>query len=178
MRMPCLQKELKEIERDKASGVTIKVVGSSLQKLIGYVQGMPRARHPGLALQPATLSKQNVAVHRSCCVQPLHHALLDAVRELHLPELCSIPTSLSAWSTSAVLQTLTASSLLAGPRDTPYEGGVFIVDIELGASQAATVAAGTTGADLTQDCLTPATCAAARVAYSLVQATSTRSCRR
>ncbi len=34
------QKELKEVERDKASGVTIKIVGSSLQKLIGYVQGV------------------------------------------------------------------------------------------------------------------------------------------
>ena len=38
-RTTSVQKELKEIERDKASGVTIKVVGSSLQKLIGYVQG-------------------------------------------------------------------------------------------------------------------------------------------
>jgi len=37
---PSPQKELKEIERDKASGVTIKVVGASLQKLVGYVKGM------------------------------------------------------------------------------------------------------------------------------------------
>ena len=33
------QKELKEIERDKASGVTVEVLGNSLQRLRGYVKG-------------------------------------------------------------------------------------------------------------------------------------------
>ncbi len=34
-----IQKELKEIERDKASGVTVQLKGNSLQHLIGYVEG-------------------------------------------------------------------------------------------------------------------------------------------
>lgn len=34
-----IQKELKEIERDKVSGVTVQLQGNSLQRLIGYVEG-------------------------------------------------------------------------------------------------------------------------------------------
>ena len=34
-----LQKELREIDRDKASGVTVEVLGNSLQQLRGYVKG-------------------------------------------------------------------------------------------------------------------------------------------
>lgn len=34
-----IQKELKEIEKDKASGVTVQVKDNSLQKLIGFVPG-------------------------------------------------------------------------------------------------------------------------------------------
>lgn len=34
-----VQKELKEIERDKASGVTVHVNDSNLQKLTGFVPG-------------------------------------------------------------------------------------------------------------------------------------------
>lgn len=33
------QKELREIERDKASGVTVSLKGSSLQRLTGYLEG-------------------------------------------------------------------------------------------------------------------------------------------
>ena len=33
------QKELKEIDRDKASGVTVSLKGGSLKKLTGYVEG-------------------------------------------------------------------------------------------------------------------------------------------
>lgn len=34
-----LQKELREIERDKESGVRVEVVGNSLKHLIGWVPG-------------------------------------------------------------------------------------------------------------------------------------------
>ncbi|GFR51947.1 hypothetical protein Agub_g14469 [Astrephomene gubernaculifera] len=34
-----IQKELREIERDTASGVTVKLKGTSLQQLVGYVPG-------------------------------------------------------------------------------------------------------------------------------------------
>lgn len=34
-----IQKELKEIERDKVSGVTVQLQGNSLQRLMGYVEG-------------------------------------------------------------------------------------------------------------------------------------------
>ena len=37
-----VQKEIRDIERDRASGVTIEVQGDSLQKLIGCLKG---ARH-------------------------------------------------------------------------------------------------------------------------------------
>ena len=36
------QKELKEIDRDKASGVTVSLKGGSLKKLTGYVEGESR----------------------------------------------------------------------------------------------------------------------------------------
>jgi ubiquitin-conjugating enzyme (huntingtin interacting protein 2) len=34
-----IQKELKEIDADKASGVTVSLVGDSLQRLVGLVPG-------------------------------------------------------------------------------------------------------------------------------------------
>ena len=36
---PPVQKEIRDIERDKASGVTIEVQGNSIQKLIGCIKG-------------------------------------------------------------------------------------------------------------------------------------------
>jgi hypothetical protein len=36
-----LQKELKDIERDKESGVHVEIIGDSIRHLTGYVQGMP-----------------------------------------------------------------------------------------------------------------------------------------
>ena len=35
----CLQKELKDIERDKESGVRVELIGNSIRHLTGYVQG-------------------------------------------------------------------------------------------------------------------------------------------
>lgn len=54
-----IQKELKEIERDKASGVTVEVLGNSLQRLRGYVQG-PRDTpyEKGLFVVDITLESQ------------------------------------------------------------------------------------------------------------------------
>lgn len=50
------QKELKEVERDKLSGVTVKVKGGNLQRLIGTLEGMghgaitpPSHTHPSQA---------------------------------------------------------------------------------------------------------------------------------
>ena len=43
---PALQKELREIERDKTSGVTVQLKGNSLQRLTGFVEGalaLPRS---------------------------------------------------------------------------------------------------------------------------------------
>ena len=40
-----LQKELREIERDKTSGVTVQLKGSSLQRLTGFVEGETAERH-------------------------------------------------------------------------------------------------------------------------------------
>ena len=42
-----LQKELKEIERDKASGVTIQLTEGSLQKLTGFVEGPKDTAYEG-----------------------------------------------------------------------------------------------------------------------------------
>ena len=68
--MTMLQKELKEIERDKASGVTIKVVGSSLQKLIGYVQGTHRMQ--GIRLYIPLRTKCRPTPVKSCCQSKLY----------------------------------------------------------------------------------------------------------
>ncbi len=88
------QKELKEIERDKTSGVTVKLVGANLQRLTGFVQGEV----------PTCLQQYYMGVaqaswrHRRRCKCNAH----------------------------------TCHTYFAGPRDTPYEGGIFVVDIELG----------------------------------------------
>lgn len=42
-----LQKELKEIERDKASGVTIELTEGNLQKLTGFVEGPKDTAYEG-----------------------------------------------------------------------------------------------------------------------------------
>lgn len=42
-----LQKELKEIERDKASGVTIEITEGNLQKLTGFVEGPKDTAYDG-----------------------------------------------------------------------------------------------------------------------------------
>ena len=42
-----LQKELKEIDRDKASGVTIELTEGNLQKLTGFVEGPKDTSYEG-----------------------------------------------------------------------------------------------------------------------------------
>ena len=42
-----LQKELKEIDRDKASGVTIQITDGNLQKLTGFVEGPKDTAYDG-----------------------------------------------------------------------------------------------------------------------------------
>lgn len=44
---PLSQKELKEIERDKASGVTISITEGNLQKLTGFVEGPKDTAYDG-----------------------------------------------------------------------------------------------------------------------------------
>lgn len=44
---PRLQKELKEIDRDKASGVTVEVTDGNLQKLTGFVEGPKDTAYEG-----------------------------------------------------------------------------------------------------------------------------------
>ncbi|CAK0784669.1 hypothetical protein CVIRNUC_007873 [Coccomyxa viridis] len=54
-----IQKELREIERDKTSGVTVQLKGNSLQRLTGFVEG-PRdtAYDGGLFVVDITLEDQ------------------------------------------------------------------------------------------------------------------------
>lgn len=42
-----MQKELKEIDRDKASGVTIQITEGNLQKLTGFVEGPKDTAYEG-----------------------------------------------------------------------------------------------------------------------------------
>lgn len=42
-----LQKELKEIDRDKGSGVTIQITEGNLQKLTGFVEGPKDTSYEG-----------------------------------------------------------------------------------------------------------------------------------
>jgi len=42
-----VQKELKEIDRDKASGVTIQITEGNLQKLTGFVEGPKDTAYEG-----------------------------------------------------------------------------------------------------------------------------------
>lgn len=66
------QKELKEIERDKTSGVTVKLVGANLQRLTGFVNGEPHARW----VQCMPLGRlEQAAVLRAGEAQPTAYAL-------------------------------------------------------------------------------------------------------
>lgn len=47
------QKEIRDIERDKASGVTIEVQGNSLQKLVGCLKGAGGGSHAQWEAGPA-----------------------------------------------------------------------------------------------------------------------------
>lgn len=61
-----LQKELKEIAKDTASGVTVELTGTSLRKMIGCLQG-GCALHGFACSLPNTMLKQPgnvVALHR------------------------------------------------------------------------------------------------------------------
>lgn len=79
-----VQKELREIERDRESGVRVDLKGNSLRHMIGYVQG-------------------------GCCpVMVLRRWLRGRFHLKQRPTTCP------------------------GPQDTPYQGGLFKVDILLG----------------------------------------------
>lgn len=94
---PSKQKELKEIDRDKASGVTVTLKGGSLKKLTGYVEGgniLVLGRERGKSKAGSREAKNSPCPSSSR--QPKHY--------------CS----------------------RTGPKDTPYEEGFFVVDIELG----------------------------------------------
>jgi ubiquitin-conjugating enzyme (huntingtin interacting protein 2) len=93
-----MQKEIKDIERDKASGVTIEVQGNSLQKLIGCLQGA----HTRSELRSGTAGR------------------LAKGHARHQPPVDGTVAAATA-----------AACLPAGPRDTPFEGGIFYVNIEL-----------------------------------------------
>ncbi len=79
-----IQKELREIENDKASGVEVQLVSDNLQRLVGSVPGAQAGSPPPTP-------------RRAAC---MHMCRLRA------PDY-------------------------AGPKDTPYDGGVFKVDIQL-----------------------------------------------
>lgn len=74
-----LQKELREIERDKASGVTVQLNGSSLQRLTGYVEGVARVLRAapcdsavlGPLLQPQRLPLGSALQGQSTCCATL-----------------------------------------------------------------------------------------------------------
>ncbi len=100
------QKELKEIDRDKTSGVTVKIPGNNLQRLTGYVEGtnLLTALPPCRMASPWTV----VIIFNVALVNALH-----GPSRADMYHVC-----------------------LAGPRDTAYEGGYFVVDIQLGKSLA------------------------------------------
>ena len=87
------QKELKEIERDKTSGVTVQLVGASMNRLTGFVNGALMAPH-----SRAHPWRCNVTL-----IKLQHFKILSGASFPH-----------------------------TGPRDTAYDGGIFVVDIELG----------------------------------------------
>ena len=89
-----IQKELREIERDKASGVTVQLKSSNLQRLTGFVEGRRFRVPPDYG--PSELPEPSITCHgqQDTCKTTLQSA--------------------------------------AGPRDTAYDGGLFVVDIQLG----------------------------------------------
>ena len=105
---PVLQKEIRDIERDKASGVTIEVQGNSLQKLIGRLNGAA-GRGRVTANGVGCLFLVCGRARRSCGKRL---PLLGLLQLLKRRFFCRRP---------------------AGPRDTPFDGGVFYVDIQVGA---------------------------------------------
>lgn len=63
-----VQKEIRDIERDRASGVTIEVQGNSLQKMIGCLKGAPLLLVMwGKAVAAARLAALDVAKRIHMC---------------------------------------------------------------------------------------------------------------
>ena len=106
-----LQKELKEIERDKASGVSIHVKsGGNLTALTGFVEGDCCLAPCFCLLLSDGQQHAGPAMHLLKCAGSQH--TLDRPRH-HQPGI-----EREGWC--------------AGPKDTAYEGGLFVVDIQLG----------------------------------------------
>jgi ubiquitin-conjugating enzyme (huntingtin interacting protein 2) len=58
-----IQKELREIDNDKASGVVVEVVGDNLQRLVGSVPGPKDTPYDGGVFK---VRVQGCAMQRSC----------------------------------------------------------------------------------------------------------------
>jgi ubiquitin-conjugating enzyme (huntingtin interacting protein 2) len=105
-----LQKEIRDIDRDKASGVTIEIKKqNSLQYLLGCLPGNLTA----LIVTLVSVIRLFIALR----------SLLDS-SSLSVTNLLIINQLTGPFFNKTLLSP-------TGPKDTPYDGGIYYVDIEL-----------------------------------------------
>ena len=127
-----LAKELREIAADTKSGVTVTVLGDNLAHMQGTLQGASRngahtPNHSREADRPTSATSR-------CCFSVLPFGrLFSRVPRLHAVSrlrAVSRPVSrLTSFPFHPSNPTRNFSG--AGPEESPYEGGVFYVDIQL-----------------------------------------------
>lgn len=116
-----VQKELKEIARDQASGVTVRVVSQqSLHKLQGCLKGACTCCICVVALQSLQAGKSLSAQWLSSCT------VIDAPTSA----ACAITHYVAAAPASTACLA-SAAQHPAGPESSPYAGGLFLIDIEI-----------------------------------------------
>ena len=108
-----LAKELREIQSDTKSGVTVEVLGDNLAHMQGTLKGAsPSVRHPPLfVLRAAQLCGSE----------------LDPDPTFRAPDIRPASRSHTKPSTVDLTSDPSNHSSTAGPEESPYEGGKFYV---------------------------------------------------
>jgi ubiquitin-conjugating enzyme (huntingtin interacting protein 2) len=126
-----LAKELREIAADTKSGVTVTVLGDNLAHMQGTLQGASRN---GAHTEPLARSRSPHLGHLAMLLfgSPFRTAFFSRPARNAVSRLHAVSRSVSRL-TSFPFHPSNPTRIFsgAGPEESPYEGGVFYVDIQL-----------------------------------------------